>query len=109
MLEPEPHLLGDLLADGYLIARDHLHPNSHLFGRIEGRLRVFPRWVIERENGQELPSALRVGLGDTQSTIAPCGKLVDRLVHASANLVGIGRQRQNHLGMPLVTENVCPS
>ena len=34
----EPHLLGDLLADGNLIARNHLHPNSHLFGRIEGRL-----------------------------------------------------------------------
>ena len=55
----EPHLLGDFLADGYLIARDHLHPNSHLFGRIEGRLRVFSRRVIERENGQELPLALR--------------------------------------------------
>ena len=94
----EPQLSGDFLADGDLIARDHLHAYAHLPGRLDGRLGVLPGRVEKRQNAEELPLAVGVRPGDAQRTEAACGKCVDGLVHIGLYLRGIGRQLQDHLG-----------
>ncbi len=97
----QPDLLGDFLADGDLIARDHLHADAHFLGGIDGGLRVFSRRVGKREHAEELPAVLLVGARDAQRAKAARGKLVDRFFDLGPNLVGVGRQRQDDLGRAL--------
>ena len=60
MFVPKPDLLGDFLADGDLVARDHLHADAHFLGGGDGGLRVFARRIGQRQHAEELPGSLLV-------------------------------------------------
>ena len=102
-------LFGGFLGDGQCIARNHLDLHAHRQRGRDGCLGIFP-WRIEQgQHADELPLPVALGPRHAQRTKAARREFVDRLLDGGLHLLGIGRQRQDHLRAPFVTLNVFPS
>ena len=93
----QAHLGGDLLADGDLVPRDHLHLDPQRPRLGDGGLGILPGRIGQGQHAKEPPGARRVGAGHAQGTEAPGREGVHRRFDFSALAFRLGDEGQDHL------------
>src|SRR5207302_1585620 len=84
----------DLVADGDVVAGDHLYIDAKRFGRVDGRLGIRPRRIHQRDEPNDAPGLAIIRLADAERAIAFAGEFGDGALIAGEQIgVRLGQCR----------------
>ncbi|PIZ26338.1 MAG: hypothetical protein COY47_01060, partial [Chloroflexi bacterium CG_4_10_14_0_8_um_filter_57_5] len=97
----QPHLLGDLLADGLVVSGDHFHLDAVGLGIGDSCRRIHPGRVKQRQNPQKLPGAGGLGPSHPQGPVPFDRHVIDYLLSPDDAIRVHLTQVNDYLGSPL--------